>query len=130
MRRKKIRNKNPCTDEGESEAFEEEPLSFQKSESKFGLVRSEDFFEESEVGLVEFDGFEVELSFLSWVLIVGKFESVVGLMNLVLFLGNEILDVSLRYSVWFLVELSMVVLVWFSFWYSVGSKIFLCPSPP
>lgn len=85
MRRKKIRNRNPCTDEGESEASEEEPLSFQKSESKFGLVRSEDFFEESEVGLVEFDGFEVELSFLSWVLIVGKFESVVGLMNLVLF---------------------------------------------
>lgn len=130
MRRKKIRNRNPCTDEGESEASEEEPLSFQKSESKFGLVRSEDFFEESEVGLVEFDGFEVELSFLSWVLIVGKFESVVGLMNLVLFLGNEILDVSLRNSVWFLVELSMVVLVWFGFWYSVGSKIFFCPSPP
>lgn len=81
-----------------------------------GLVRSEDFFAESEVGLVEFDGFEVELSFLSWVLIVGKLESVVGLMSLVLFLGNEILDVSLRNSVWFLVELSMVVLVslvWF-----------------
>lgn len=66
-----------------------------------GLVGFGDFLGRSEVGLVEFDGFEVELSFLSWVLIVGKVEFVVGLISLVLFLGNELVLMSL---VWFLVE--------------------------
>lgn len=65
----------------------------------FGLVLSE-------VGLVEFDGFEVELNLV-------LVEVVVGLMSLVLFLGNEMVFVRLRSLVWFFGEPFLMVLVWF-----------------
>ena len=83
----------------------------------------------SEVGLVELDGFEVELSFLDWDFIMGNVESVMGL---VLFLGDEVVRFG-RSFVWFNFELSFMIfglavrfsdervvvvdfVVWFFFW--------------
>lgn len=73
----------------------------------------------SEVGLVEFDGFEVELSFLVWDFIMGNVELVMGL---VLFLGDEVVVVRFgRSLVWFNFELSFMIVglvdfvVWFFF---------------
>jgi hypothetical protein len=54
--------------------------------------RSEDFLERSVVFLAEIEDLEVELSFLSWDLIVGfslELESEVGLMSLVLFFKED-----------------------------------------
>lgn len=88
-----------------------------------GLVRSEVFLASSEVGFVafvEFVGFEVELSFLSLILMMGVSlieSSVVGLVSLVLFLLEleEEEEGGLRSLVWFLVEseVGLTSLVWF-----------------
>lgn len=67
----------------------------------------------SEVGLVEFDGFEVELSFLTWVFKLFNVEFVMDFVSLVLFLDDELVVVRLRSLVWFFVEPSFMVLVWF-----------------
>lgn len=83
---------------------------------EFGLSRSKVFLARFELGLVEFEAFEVELSFLSLILMVGMVslaESILGFRSLVLFLVDA--DVRLISFVWFFAKPDVVFnkLVWF-----------------
>lgn len=82
---------------------------------ELSLARSEVFLEVSELGLVEFEGLDVELSFLRAILMVGGdddlVELVVDLMSLVWLLEDKL---GLSSLVWFLEErLGLMSLVWF-----------------
>lgn len=82
---------------------------------ELSLARSEVFLAESELSLVEFEGLDVELSFLRAILMVGGdddlVELVVDLMSLVWFLEDKL---GLSGLVWFLEErLGLMSLVWF-----------------
>lgn len=80
-----------------------------------GLVRSEIFLLEIELGLTEFEDFDVELSFLSSIFLVGDEDVLVelelDLISLVWFLKERL---GLRSLVWFLEDrLDLISLVWF-----------------
>lgn len=82
-----------------------------------GLSGSKGFLARFELGLVEFDGFEVELSFLSLILMIGMVsmvEFLLGLMSLVLFLVDSKVTSFISF-VWFLAKPDVVFnnLVWF-----------------